>query len=403
MTSPFGKFDPQVVRDPQARGFFPVAELLEEELPDIGELLFYVAMEQQALAPQLLTNDDVPYALRIIVAQALNDFIGLLADLGEGSGRSAMRAARALVEHGVNAHTVAASDTDAQRYLDHLDQARAIVWSLEPGADLLPAAERRGYRHRLRKAGQVAQRRFDAAIARYGSPFRRGWNTSNLRDRANQFGLGDLYDYYRLGSLVAHGAAGGSLGMSRDPEPGLTTFRIGPALELAPIAYLAGLRGYREVLRATQSSTPALNVQAFSVALDGLTEVWPEYYAAIRKLDESLWPDHPVHPPITVFAFARNREERWFIHLPHQGLLIPAERPAIPSETEATLAKLVDDVLAHKQHMFSGTQRFVATAIPGLTVKPLGEKRPIPDTAVLVVPETELGGNFLPFKFGAPG
>lgn len=387
MNNPFGNSGPQVKRDPKALSIVDPHDFLASELPEFAELLWHASLEQHALATQTLSHTGIDYALRLVATQAINDFTDLLSDLGQGQGRSAMRAARALIEHGVNAHTVAASTTDAQRYLDHLDQGRAVVWTLEPGADLFPGREAQRYLRKLRKLGQPAQRRFDAAVRKYGAPFRRGWHAENLRDRANRFGIGDLYEYYRLGSLVSHGAGGGALGSTREHPEGFRTLRQGPALELAPIAYLAGLYGYREVLNALEGASADLNVPAFSDGLAALEESWPDYFAAMQKLDEQLWPDVQVQSPTVVYAFAQNGRERWFIHLPHQGVLLPAERPVLPSGHEEQLRSVVDNTLTHQRHLFTADQRFVTVAVLGVHARPRGNKGSVADTAFLPIPE----------------
>lgn len=209
-----------------------------------------VTYKQLALVAQVASDVQTHESVRLLFNLAVNDFRDLLEDLNSGAGRSAMRAARGVIEHAINLHAVTTSLREATRYMEHLDQGAALMMGLAPGESRLPRRRRSAYLHALRKVGRPAERRFELARDEHGSWFARGWSPTTLRVRAEQHGVAHLYDYYRLASLVTHGSAGGALGSVRDHPEGFRIFRTGPALELAPVAMWAGVAGYREVLAA---------------------------------------------------------------------------------------------------------------------------------------------------------
>ncbi len=99
-----------------------VEAMLADRVPEFQEAGWAVTYEQLALVAQLAGDDTSTHeSVRLLFNLAVNDFRDLLHDLDAGSGRLAMRAARAVIEHAINLHTVAASLADASRYLAEPD------------------------------------------------------------------------------------------------------------------------------------------------------------------------------------------------------------------------------------------------------------------------------------------
>jgi hypothetical protein len=144
--------------------------------------------------------------------QATNDLLDLCFDILTGRGRSAMRTAHALYEHCVNAHEIAVSAESRRRYLDHQHVVGQIRARMLREADFLQGNDRRAFQHEIRKLERVSEREATAAVDRYGPGFRRSWSATNLHDMANQHGLHNGYDFYRVASSTLHGSAGGSVG-----------------------------------------------------------------------------------------------------------------------------------------------------------------------------------------------
>lgn len=378
-SSPFGKVDRENQRAVQG---VSVPAVLAELVPAFEETAVAVTYEQMALESQVTSDTTAHSAVRLLFSLALNDLLDLLEDLRLGSGRSAMRAARALLEHAINLHTVISSLAEASRYLEHLDQGPAMMLQLAPGRDRLDGQVRRDYVHALSSKGRPAARNFEASVAEHGPWFRRGWTQISLKDRAGSHGLERLYEYYKLGSLVVHGSSGGSLGTIHDHPEGYRVFRTGPSLELAPVAMWAGLVGYREVLAALQEVRTDIDMGAYMNALDAMDELWGEYFTAMTEIDRSLWPKERVPPPSAILAFSQNRKRRWYLHLPMSACLIPAMDPELTEGMEQELGRLIDATVSGQAHLFRADQRWLCVRVLDVTVSPRAGAQPIPETAL---------------------
>lgn len=353
---------------------------IEERVPGLNTTLSQAVYQQVAWVGQVIASDIGP-AAHLICNQAVNDLIDLIGAAHQGAGRSAMRAARSLVEHAINLHTVLASEDDAQRYVDHLEQAPALLLDMAPGVELLTGTARRSYEYGLGKTGRPARRNFTEAVARYGSAFGRGWTPVNLHDRATRHGLADQYTFYKFASLVAHGSAGGTVGTRRPLNADVVTHRTGPALALAPIALWGGVRGYRSLLSAVEARKPDLPASEWGDALLAIDRVWPDYYAALSDLDAELWPDTPTQPPTAVFAYTQTGKERWYLHLPQAGVLIEADRPSLNDAQAEACRRLVADAPNHPA--FTPNQRWVTATFWETAITPKPDGRVLPDTALL--------------------
>ena len=123
---------------------------------------------------------------------------------------------------------------------------------LAPGLSTLEKKPKAKYLASLDRAGRNADPKWQRALKTFAPKFHLGWAKLNIRERADRLGLQELYDYYRLASLIAHGSAAGSIGLRKNYSSEHVTYRTGAALELAPVALWAGLKGYLAVLEFLQ-------------------------------------------------------------------------------------------------------------------------------------------------------
>lgn len=379
--TPFGPLTPP------SRGpleIHDVAKLIADRVPQLLPAMWAVTNEQVALTAQVVADAGTHESVRLIFNLAVNDFRDLLNDLHEGSGRSAMRTARSLIEHAINMHTVIANLGNAQQYIEHLDQGPALALDLEVGVTRLGGAEKRAYLRALRKIGVPASRKFEAAVAERGPWFRRRWIQSSISDRADTHGLQDLYRLYKLASLVTHGSAGGSLGMIRD-QGDLRTFRTGPALELAPVAMWAGVAAYRQLLAGLAEVRHDIGLRAYIAGLDDLDALWIDYFHALREIDAQLWPTAPVRPPKAVLAFTRTKKRRWYLHLPSHEILLRATDPVLPDWLEEQIESAIERLIRTHPEQFTATQRWLTLTFEAqVSVTPDGTGHWIPDTALMM-------------------
>lgn len=394
---PFGPLEPANAAD--GLEVLDPHEFLAERIPDLFDAIWAVTYEQFALVPQVVGDTGTHKSVRLLFSLAVNDLRDLLSDIGDGQGRSAMGAARSVIEHAINLRTVGESLAQANLYLEHLDQGPALLADLAVGAERLEKRSNRSYLHALKKVGGPARARFEKAVTEHGPHFRRGWTTLTLRDRARRHDLDHLYAFYQLASLVTHGSAGGILGTIHDqadptrstgPEGGederFTIFRTGPALELAPVALWAGLAGYREVLDALTVVRPDLDVAAYAAGLDALDGLWVDYFTTLRDLDAATWPTERRPNPMAICAFNRLGRRRWYLHLPLAGILLCATPPELPALLEENIRDQVDRAVREDEAMFRNDQRWLTIAVPHVTAAPDKSGRWIPQDALFEKP-----------------
>jgi hypothetical protein len=132
-------------------------EVVGRSLPQFSADLNRAIDLQFRLLHSIAIRKDVHRAPRIILTLATSDLGDLAGDVRRGAGRSAMRAARGLIEAAISMHTVAESVDDADRYVAHLDFGPVLFAQTAPGHDMLRRKDRREYLHRLatRKQSKV--------------------------------------------------------------------------------------------------------------------------------------------------------------------------------------------------------------------------------------------------------
>jgi hypothetical protein len=283
-------------------------------------------------------NDPIPFVLQhavggnepldwlgALINQLVNEVFDLTQDAVTGRGRPALKSARTLFELLVTAKDVVdGSWTMADRY----DRHRWIVWR-----DLADLEDRthRGHLSRQRAhARKIERRQVDrnatAAIADYGSGFRRAWHPETLRHRAESYGLGDDYEWYRLASAVLHGSAGGIIGTYIKVQGGPNLHRTGSAIGLAPDALRFGLRWAG---MAFDALTPALGdiTHMVTAAISKVEALVPSLERVALDYDWELWRSLE---PTKIEAFVlvtRWGKPRWYLRAGSTEWVRPAIEP----------------------------------------------------------------------------
>lgn len=340
-----------------------IPAIINGELSWYGEnvdLALYVS--SLCLREFMSSSWDYP-ASAIVFNQAFNDWLTLTSELAEGSGRSATRTARALVEHAINMADVAASSDMSERYMAHLSLIAEYQHDAQIGLSRLPARVRRSLIHRLKKAAKSEEQAIAASVARYGRQWRLKWSGDNLANRAARHGMNDLYKYYRIASLVMHGAAGGSLGSVRTVS-GLDVHRTGPALHLCPMAFHEGHRAFLSVLSSAETVRPDMDFSGTKAVVVEFLDHFAEYRDLIVRLDEDVWPTSPPGEPRSVIAIARNGRTKWFWYDPQIGLLFEAEPPSLPDATNTALNDKVSDIIRSPETYLNEYDRWVVSELP---------------------------------------
>ncbi len=247
-------------------------ERLSELAPEIHERVAWL-LNRLAVRGSLYAYRAPLHAAAVVVNQAINDGQDLLLDLTRLRGRPATRAARALVEHVVNFRNIIRDPVAADRYVSHGAVAAQLEAEARVGLTRLQGGEHRAERHRLRKLARDSAAEAREALKRFGGIYRRSWSPESLFERAGSVGLTHLYDYYRLSSMVLHGAVAGAAGtVSREHRQ--PVHRTGPSLQPCVSAYHEGLRSLA-VLRGDLSATAGLpDMTPLTEAIEAVADYW---------------------------------------------------------------------------------------------------------------------------------
>lgn len=321
------------------------------------------------------------HATSFITAQAANDFNDLLSDCTYGRGRPALRAARSLFELLVTARDVWASQTDAERYLDHEVVGNRIAAGLRFETERLSGKERQVDEHERKKLLRESNAQHADVIRRYGTSFEARWASTDLRTRASSHGLDDDYDAYRLGSIILHGAAGGVLGLAKELR-GSRVYRTGPAFSIAPLALLLGIKWFDELvgfIGPKMAEHPAKDLRAI---LQALRRAWPAYRRALLDLDSDAWPDPPPAPPVALLAIIPlTGKEQWFIDNVEANELYPADPP---DRIPPLVQRGIEEIRQKIQREVPMSTEWITTVIPSVTLRPTRGGKAVDAARVLV-------------------
>lgn len=362
--------------------FVDIEGRLRDEIPgffaDQSAVVMASVCILHALPSQKRISD---HSISVVTTQAFNDFFDLLDSLGNGRGRPASHAARALIEHLANLADLIRSEEARRRYNAHLAVANQLEAEAAIGLNRLSGVERRVYEHKLRKLRSGARRSAEAAVRQYGRDFVRGWAADNLRSRLSSFGWADLYDYYRLASTVLHGAPGGAHGViSYGYEQ--PVHRLGPAITLCVPAYLEGISAFRLLIVELGSIAPTIDMSQILLHLDDLTDHWPVYRRYVLKLDRELWPKGEYLGMMAVCAISRSGVRRWYLHYSQLRLLIPAEPPA-SDQLSDDLMRTLEYAETQAQKVLTFQDQWVTIACEAVHLNPLPGGVPIPEASIL--------------------
>lgn len=261
-----------------------------------------------------------------LLNQSANDFHDLGNELESGRGRAATRTARALIEHTINFYSIISDEAALKRYGEQFSVSVVFEKNARIGADELPKKERKVYVDSLEKAAKEHQERNDTALAAYGSSFRRQWNTENLYDRAVRHGIDDLYDYYKMASVVMHGSSGGARGTLFSIE-GQSIYRLGPAINLCPLAYHEGVRAFSVLIEKIHEVFPSAGAGELTKKVSTLRSLWPKYRKGVLALDKELTPNSAFEVAHCCALISGTGTVKWAIVSPNSGWIMFCEEP----------------------------------------------------------------------------
>lgn len=285
-------------------------DILRELAPSLEEDATSANHQQMYFALSVITTDEFSRAARMITVLACSDLGDLIDEVLLGSGRAAIRTARSLIEHSVNLHTVLTSEDAAERYMAHLDLG-AVMLDGAPGADRLKPKLRRKVVRLANREAHKARPRWESALERFGPRFNVGWHPSNLHDRAKDSGRTDLYDLFRLCSLVAHGSSAGAISQYHLHDSDRATYAAGRVPALVPLAFVVGVEAFIQLLVHLRDATTGFEIDppASAVGLllrNNIDSVWEASISATT----AMLPEATVAAHL---AFSARGKLRWYL------------------------------------------------------------------------------------------
>lgn len=263
----------------------------------------------------------------MVINHFSNDLVILLRQTRLGDGRSAARAARAIYEELVTYAELKSSASAAARYEAHASVTADLMNSRRAGLNLLDRKQREREGDRLRRVARRGSAALKSALAAYGSSFRRQWATDSLFDMAKRHGLDQEYDGYRILSGVMHGTSG-ALSGTRMAKGKRVVHRLGADYHLSAMAYVEGLRWANMLIDLLPEAQKApWDSQTLGEATENLIGDYSALFAALRKLDNRLWPSQDIPNPMALLAFYP-KGERWYFFDPRFETVTPADAPA---------------------------------------------------------------------------
>lgn len=186
-------------------------------------------------------------------------------------------------------------------------------------------------------------------------------------------------------SGVVHGDAGGLFGLTKELH-GAVVHRVGPDLQLLPVAYLYGFRWLAHLLKeaATRHNVPAAELAA-EHADYLVTACWPEILKTCQDLDRRVWPNRPPPQPGAVAAFytADPTQVRWYFHDPHTESVTVADVDPRDQELVDSLAPRFAEPL-REWRSAGEPPRPMTVRVLGVRVRPREGARPAPAASVLM-------------------
>lgn len=320
-------------------------DVLAREAPDFADGCRQVFARLVVAVGPMMTTETGGRAARLITSLSVSDFDDLCRDVGNGSGRAAMRSARTLIEHTINLATVLGSEEDATRYLRHLERGKIL---LSETPFLSAGLERRtamSVEHGQRKMAREAQTVWRDALADYGPTFKRQWDRQSLASRSEQHGLDELYEAYRLGSSVTHGSAAGSFGHFYVMDGDIGSFAMGRSAQLVPLALMLGCQAQFTILDLLEQADPEFDMTG---AKSSLSSLLGKYYRTIWRISKDStskvvenW-QAERDGTTAIMTFSRGGRRRWYVrHNQFTDAWITAKENALTRELEESVARLV--------------------------------------------------------------
>lgn len=335
-----------------------------EHLPGLNRAVAEIRKELGAYVG--LVHPSAHRGVNLLTVQTVNDFSDLLADIGMGRGRPAIRGLRSIFESLVTMLDIASGTDAADRYEEHYAVVRYQAATMKVALTGLAGNDLRAENHRRRKQQRTYRKAHDEAIAKRGRSFERTWSDESLQTRAARHGYTKDYDLYRVLSSSVHVAAGGARGVERryDETP---VYRFGPDLLNCPLALSEGLRYFVLFVEALADQT-GIPAERLISTLTGLEALIGAYRRLIWRIDGDLWPDNLPIGMIVVRALLPDGQRRWILHDNQQQRIIACSDPKNATQEQIESAERLLDTV---EDTHRNRDEWITVALVQATADPL--------------------------------
>lgn len=337
------------------------------------------------LSTSVIPRTRVSLPVRLIFSQVVSDFVDLLGNVDRGSGRAAMRDARALTEHAINLRTVLGSaDADA-RYMAHLDVGPVLVDEHKFGAQFLRGKEKREAMHWIKVRGRQSRSRLKEAIEQYGSRFQRDWAGISLYDRAKRQNQEVLYDFYRLASLTTHGSSASMAGRMEESVNGSYRHYVGADIRAAPTALFGGISAVQDVLEALHDSGFAGDFEGTMDAIQEVRGRWAMFYRFSRLYEKLAMRKSLSHKGFTatVLAVSRTGSRRWYLDDPMSDVWVEGNEPPLNEFERNMVERFIGDVMLKSETFLDPKVSWLAVRLPSIAPPVVAKESPtVPEDAL---------------------
>lgn len=286
-------------------------------------------------------------AVSAFINNAANDWVDLVYDCIHGRGRTAIRSARSLFESSLVAQQLVHDQALCRRYLAHGAITAMSLIESDPTLALRRGKDLRSANHARKKALRFWKPKADEAVTKYGTGFRRQWDSQSVRARAEASGRLSEYDGFRVASATVHASSGalfGTIGTYRDD---VRVHRVGPNLNAATVALAYALKPFEIIVSAVRPIAEG-PVDQLVAHLEEVRRVWPTFNQVMGEVDAWIWPfSAPEHLVVLALVTPVSTWTYWLLD-PDQNVVIECTPEAADAvSAEGCVREMVDRLSIH--------------------------------------------------------
>ena len=286
-------------------------------------------------------------AVSAFINNAANDWVDLMYDCIHGRGRTAIRSARSLFESSLVAQQLVHDQGLCSRYLDHQAITAMGMIDFDPTVALRQGNDQRSAGHARKKALRFWKPKADAALTKYGSGFRRQWDSQSVRARAEAAGRLGEYEGFRVASATVHASSGALFGTVGTYRENFRVHRVGPNVSAVSTALAYALDPFQIILSAIRPFAEG-PVDQLVAHLEEVRRVWPAFNQVMAEIDAGIWPSSPPEHLVVLALVTPVSTWTYWLFDPDNNVVIECwPQSADAGLADQSVRELVDQLCAH--------------------------------------------------------